>query len=143
MQRACNSLIMSIILIAFIITNPINSSVYNQTTAVPVAYRAVVLILLILISILLIWKVLKIFIAAVISFIVLIIIASTVYYFAKTGSFSLAYSMEFLKIIYNWFIHGYALNSLNTSLSNNVSKTIGGIKSAINSTSLSNFTKIR
>ncbi len=91
----------SFLLIAFSVLGPfvqvpINQTTYNQATPVPMAYRVIVGILLIVILVVLIWKALKYLIGAIFIIIILLIIASTAYYFFKTGSVSIAYSLSFL-----------------------------------------------
>lgn len=98
-----------VILVSFMLytvngsANLLNSSVAGQQTAVPLAYRAIVGIVLILICIFLFYKFFKYAIAGLFVIIVLLILLSTTYYFFKTGSFSITYSMKFLGDIYGFF----------------------------------------
>lgn len=80
-----------------------NSSVITQTTNVPLAYRAIVGIILIVISVFAIWKFFKIFIGAIFAFIILAIILSTAYYFMISGTFSIHNSLAFLEYIWEFF----------------------------------------
>ena len=80
-----------------------NSSVAGQQTAVPLAYRAIVGIALILVCIFLFYKFFKYAITGLFVIIILLMLLSTTYYFFKTGSFSIAYSMKFLGDIYGFF----------------------------------------
>ncbi|MCL5102075.1 MAG: hypothetical protein M1544_01830 [Candidatus Marsarchaeota archaeon] len=93
----------SFAMMALILSSIINSSVANQTTAVPVAYRAIVGIVLIIICIFLFYKFFKYAIAGLFVVVILLILLSTTYYFFKTGEFSINYSLKFLADIYNFF----------------------------------------
>jgi hypothetical protein len=70
---------------------------------VPLAFRAIVGIVLIIICIFLFYKFFKYAIAGLFVVIILLILLSTTYYFFKTGSFSIGYSLKFLSDIYGFF----------------------------------------
>jgi hypothetical protein len=89
--------------LALVFSSIINSSVANQTTAVPLAYRAIVGIVLIVICIFLFYKFFKYAIAGLFVVVILLILLSTTYYFFKTGEFSINYSLKFLSDIYGFF----------------------------------------
>ena len=90
-------------ILALVLSSVINSSVANQTTAVPIAYRAIVGIVLIVICIFLFYKFFKYAIAGLFVVVILLILLSTTYYFFKTGEFSISYSLKFLSDIYGFF----------------------------------------
>jgi hypothetical protein len=93
----------SFAMLALVLSSLINSSVANQTTAVPLAYRAIVGIILIVICIFLFYKFFKYAIAGLFVVVILLILLSTTYYFFKTGEFSIGYSLKFLSDIYSFF----------------------------------------
>ena len=103
---ATNKLISAFALLA-LFTAIINSTVANQTTTVPLAYRAIVGIVLIIIVIIVLFKFFKYAITGLLVLVLLIILISTTYYFFKTGSFSISYSLKFLADIYNFFVGGH------------------------------------
>lgn len=112
------------------LSNPINSSVENQTTTVPLAYRAIVGIILIIVVIFAVLKFFKIFISAVIAIILLLIISSTAYYFFTSGAFSIHNSLAFLGDAWNFFF-GTASKTIGTI--SNINSTISNLTSSINS----------
>lgn len=120
--------IMSLFVTMFIgvsgaISNPINSTISNQTTTVPLAYRAVVGIILIIVAVFAIWKFFKLFIGAIFAFILLAIILSTAYYFFTTGAFSIHNSLAFLEYIWQFF-------SGKISTTSSISNTITSINNS-------------
>ncbi|MEM0154433.1 MAG: hypothetical protein QW814_01200 [Methanothrix sp.] len=107
-------------ILALVLASIINSSVANQTTAVPLAYRAIVGIILIVICIFLFYKFFKYAIAGLFVVVILLILLSTTYYFFKTGEFSINYSLKFLSDIYSFF----AGSTHGVSTSNSISAII-------------------
>jgi hypothetical protein len=98
----------------------LNQSTYTQTTTVPIAYRAIVGIILVVIVVLAVWKFLKLFIGGIIALVILLIIASTAYYFFYTGTLSLQNSFAFLSYVWQFFLGkisfiGTATNVLNST----------------------------
>jgi hypothetical protein len=108
------------------LTNPINSTVASQTTTVPLAYRALVGIILIIITVFAVWKFFKLFIGAIFAFVILLMLVSTAYYFFKTGTFSIHNTLAFLEDIWQFFFG-------TTHSISSISETIGTIN---NTTSL-------
>lgn len=96
-------------------SNIINSTTMNQKTSVPIEYRAIVGIILIIVSIFAIWKFFKIFIGFIFGFVLVLIIISTSYYFFTTGTFSLHNSFAFLGNIWNWFFQNNSIKTMTTN----------------------------
>ena len=90
-------------ILALVLSSVINSSVASQTTAVPIAYRAIVGIVLIVICKFLFYRFFKYAIAGLFVVVILLILLSTTYYFFKSGEFSISYSLKFLSDIYGFF----------------------------------------
>lgn len=110
------------------LSNPINSTVATQTTSVPIAYRAIVGIVLIIVAFVAVWKFFKLFIGAIFAFIILTIILSTAYYFFKTGTFSIHNSLAFLEYIWQFF--SGTITTVHT-----ISKTVNSISNVTHSLS--------
>lgn len=113
-------------------TAAINQSAYNQTTTVPIAYRVIVGILLIVILVVLVWKALKYLIGAIFVIIILLMLASTAYYFFKTGSISIAYSLGFLAGAANSLARYLPIPSLYNSTIGLATNVIGSQTTTIN-----------
>lgn len=114
----------SFAMLALVLSSVINSTVANQTTAIPVAYRAIVGIILIVLCIFLFYKFFKYAIAGLFVVVILLILLSTTYYFFKTGEFSINYSLKFLSNIYGFFAgstHVVVPSNTISSISNSTS----------------------
>ncbi len=116
------------------ISNPINSTVSSQTTSVPLAYRALVGIVLIIIIVFAVWKFFKLFIGAVFAFIIVLMLASTGYYFFTTGTFSIHNTLAFLGEIWQFFSGTITTVHSISKTVGTISNTTSAVTNAINST---------
>ena len=132
--KKAEMLFLAFAIFAIASTNIINSTVANQSTTVPIVYRAIIGIILIIICIVAIFKFMKYAIGGLLALIILLILLSTAYYFFKTGTFSIAHSLQFLSDAYNFFIgKSHAISTTVNSITN-ISKS-NSIAVANNSTS--------
>lgn len=107
-------------------TGILNTSVANTSTNIPIAYRAIVGIILIIIIIVVALKFAKAVISGLIILLLLIIIISTAYYFFQTGTISVHNSLAFLNDIYRFFTSSTYGTAIRGSITNS---TTGAIKS--------------
>ncbi len=104
--------------------SPLNSSITSQTTTVPLAYRAIVGIVIIIICVIAVWKFLKLFIGAILAFVILLILMSTAYYYFTTGTISVHNSLAFLEDIWQFFAgHINTIHSISSSVINTVANS--------------------
>ncbi len=107
-------------------TGVLNTSVANSSTSIPIAYRAIVGIILIVIIIIIALKFAKAVISGLIILLLLIIIISTAYYFFQTGTISVHNSLAFLQDIYNFFTSSSYGSALVRGAVKNTTSGIGG-----------------
>ncbi|MEM4114513.1 MAG: hypothetical protein QXP59_00650 [Saccharolobus sp.] len=92
-------------------TNTIISSLSTVSTPIPVAYRALILISLIIILITIGYKFFGLFIKAIFLIAIIYLIVTLILGIVYTGTLTLKYSITYIQIIYNFFIKGYAVAS--------------------------------